>query len=690
MAAKLPNIQELNTLNFSLGIRAKEINDNFDLIRYWIEAERLRIGGWGLVEGFELTKDIQRYSTAEGWKYWNATIHVGAGILINEQGQEVHVAEHTENCMPPRYTPVREVVKADAYGLLNIKYPVYSKSFHHVAYYIPEEDQQELDPGEIVIKIRDTETQLGLYTDIEWIAGNQIKLTSNWANQEFDLAYDYSDDRIDGIFVKHDGSRYIMELGIISTSPSEEKVQDYLTNGWYLVGFAYWHIGREVDVEFFTADRTLRRVYVNKNNILYLNGKPYSEKTVIYFEEPDPPQENDLWYDVEREILYIWRPRNGKYQWIPVNDLARTITNTYTFHKNENPEDLQTFLFESCPELNFMPGRNQLMIIIDQVVIMQDQYDELYSEGGENHYSGYGFRLKYPLERPSIVEVRVQHSLNTRYDEEDMFQHNWLFREEGEYVVADTDTGVLYDMKCTYASGQKETEIYKNGLRLMPGVHYAEVRYEDEQDADEEGQQCGYIRLLQPPEIGDVISFRVLRQVTGFADLKAAFHDYETRLMECEQALFNPIEADTGVDQPLIAGIKQNIGDLQAHVTNILARLADAEDTVTSMEDNKMDTDTVFDENYLDNTVRKGIINGKIEMNLQTNSSSIFLEDVSPDDFLTIAYIKNNLSDPILLLRERYDYSLAETEGGSYLHLAGKWLNDAQASVYITGLRLGV
>ena len=57
VAAVPPRIYELNTLDFSLGIRAGEINDNFDLLRYWIEAERLRVGGWGIVEGFELSKD---------------------------------------------------------------------------------------------------------------------------------------------------------------------------------------------------------------------------------------------------------------------------------------------------------------------------------------------------------------------------------------------------------------------------------------------------------------------------------------------------------------------------------------------------------------------------------------------------------------------------------------------------------
>jgi hypothetical protein len=89
-----------------------------------------------------------------------------------------------------------------------------------------------------------------------------------------------------------------------------------------------------------------RPVFVDKHNILYLNGKPYKEKTVIYFVEPSPPQENDLWYCLEDEILYIWRPdENGEYSWQPVNDLARGIMATHLFPEEENPDDLQTFDF---------------------------------------------------------------------------------------------------------------------------------------------------------------------------------------------------------------------------------------------------------------------------------------------------------------------------------------------------------
>ena len=68
-------ITKLNELDFSPGIRASDINENFELLKRWIEEERLRVSGWGIVEGFEFSKNLD-----------NFTVSVGEGILINKNG----------------------------------------------------------------------------------------------------------------------------------------------------------------------------------------------------------------------------------------------------------------------------------------------------------------------------------------------------------------------------------------------------------------------------------------------------------------------------------------------------------------------------------------------------------------------------------------------------------------------------
>ena len=68
-------IHQLINLDFTPGIKAKYINDNFELIKKWITNERLRIGGWGLVEGFDITTDDK-----------NFTVDISEGIFINREG----------------------------------------------------------------------------------------------------------------------------------------------------------------------------------------------------------------------------------------------------------------------------------------------------------------------------------------------------------------------------------------------------------------------------------------------------------------------------------------------------------------------------------------------------------------------------------------------------------------------------
>ena len=130
MAVIEPTKYELNTLNFSLGIRAKEINENFDLVRYWIEAERLRTAGWGLVEGFELSRDLSDLT--------RLTIHVESGILINQKGQEIHVPAKTFPSNPISRREVCDIVTSTADGVLKLTYPVFADTWHRVVLYSPE------------------------------------------------------------------------------------------------------------------------------------------------------------------------------------------------------------------------------------------------------------------------------------------------------------------------------------------------------------------------------------------------------------------------------------------------------------------------------------------------------------------------------------------------------------------------
>ena len=670
MAAIEPKIYKLNTLDFSLGIRAEEINDNFDLIRYWIEAERLRTGGWGLVEGFELTRDLS-----------NFTIHVDKGILINEHGAEIHVNEHTFGPIPISFRAVRDVVTSDENGKVILSYPVYINALKHVIVYAPEfgvsEDEKDKISNEIQIVETDTGRELKLDRDIVYIAETEIQLTPQWANTEFRIDYNYAADRIDAVFVKKDGSEYMdpMPTGIISTSPSQEVVQDYFANGWYLIGFAYWHVGQEIDVEFFTGDRTLRKVFVDKNNILYLNGKPYKEKTVIYFVEPDPPQENDLWFNVEDEVLYIWRPDEyGVYGWLPVNDLSRSMASVHQFSEGENPDDLRTFDFSAYPELMFIPGQHQVTVIVDQIVLMQDQYIELYPEGGEGLPCGTGIQLVHPLERPSIVEIRVRHNINTSRKKIDLFPHEAFYGASGSYTVTDPAESI-FTVKCQYEYLSSQIEVYRNGLSLVEGTDYQGILLNGNV-ANTKGQLCDRIQIASL-QVNDVIAYRILRPVASYTNLQSIIQQYEDELNDCEARVTEAVTA--------LAETKTELEDVQATLAD---RITGAEGTIEVLQETALTAPV--QPASLDSSITSGIVTGTINLQINTDATSLFLNNVKPTDFITVAYAPDAESDLILLSALRNDYTIVATNGGSLLKLASRWLDDATAKVYITGIRIGV
>ena len=61
-------------LNFAPGIKAKDINYNFDVTHDWIKRERRRVGGPGIVDGFDLSADLATF-----------TVKVSSGTIIKKE-----------------------------------------------------------------------------------------------------------------------------------------------------------------------------------------------------------------------------------------------------------------------------------------------------------------------------------------------------------------------------------------------------------------------------------------------------------------------------------------------------------------------------------------------------------------------------------------------------------------------------
>ena len=69
---------KLEILDFTSSIRSESINYNFSIVEEWIERERLRTGGWGIAEGFDMSYPDNDFC-----------IHITEGVLITKEGKEL-------------------------------------------------------------------------------------------------------------------------------------------------------------------------------------------------------------------------------------------------------------------------------------------------------------------------------------------------------------------------------------------------------------------------------------------------------------------------------------------------------------------------------------------------------------------------------------------------------------------------
>lgn len=656
-------INKLNILDFSPGIRAEFINQNFDLIRRWIEAERLRIGGWGLVEGFELSKDLSDFS-----------VICTDGVLINEDGEEVKVTGTKFKVGPPTYRNVVEEHVVDETGAIFLQYSPYSNVEKHTIIYDPPQ-YAKLDLDEIYITDPETALRLTL-KDIRFIDENLIIVNSEYAGKKLRVNYLYANDRIDGILLKKDGSEFIYEMGIISTSPSQQVIQDYLEAGYYLIGFAYWHIGKEIDVEFITGDRSLRPIFVDKNGNIYLNGVLYTGEHLIYFVKPEFPKENQLWYDIETDILYIYRPdANGDYSWIPVNDLSRFNREYNVFTEDENPKDLRTFTFEDKANLRFVPGHNQLTIVIDQVVIMRDQFEELSDDSiyDEDACTGYGFRLKNPLERPSVVEVYVDQSVSTKANGLELFPHVAAFIDIESIDVNGALTRI--DLNSEYEIGNHQLEVWLNGHYLRAQEEFSEMT-KDYKDVsiDNYGQLSNAFRINIPLQAGNVITYKVTRQMATYDNLRKVTDALNKKVDDAVADLNETKEA-----------LEVVIEETSTTVDDLKIRVKGNEDNIAALEEKKISEVTLKN---LTNEVNSKIIRGATSFIQNLTSNIIELPTIRITDFFSLYYI-SSMTERVILIKNE-DYVVTEKGDGVSIELDTKWIGDENAKIYIEALLVGM
>jgi hypothetical protein len=651
--------KELKRLDFSPGIKADDINFNFDLVHAWLERERLRTAGHGLVEGFDMTANLRDF-----------TITVGTGMLINETGEEIEVPPSTFRVGAPDSIDISEEVIPDNEGAIKLKFVPYSPTKFGFIFYNPPTDSSYPAREEFHI----TDVDSGSRVPILSVIGQDVVVNAtNWAGHKLRINYKYSRNRIDSIMLHKDGT-YAYQKGIMSTSPSHVDLGDY--PDYRAIGIVYWEIDRTVSVQFFDTYRTYRKVYVDKQNRLYLNGKLYKESQEIFFVEPEAPQVNDLWYDHTTNMLMIWKEQDGDFGWVVVNDVSTVpIRQMKMWTPTDFPADAQTFLFrEDELNLHFIPDSNALEIVIDQAVVMSDQFTEIVLPSDKSYLSnGIGFKLKTPLDKATFVQVTVNHSVRSAPLRE-TFQRAAIFITENFVSYNTLNTAKIFTTEIPYVMGEQQLEVFIEGKRLQRGIDFLEmVNASTTAAAGNRGEMSNTFKVLKTIASGEAVTHKITRQVWSFDHLDQMVHDIEDKaddaLDKCAQLRTDLTNLNTNVATQFTA--------INSQVAAINSKVADLNIFVKKTDRLVM--------NNIPTTALAGMMAGSFNV-VKSTTGDILLTDTKLSDFVLVFYVSATMNR--ILMRDM-EYT-TQTAGSDVRISLQPDLVSSGASLYITGIKFGL
>ena len=650
---------KLTILDFTKGIRSSEINHNFSIIKGWMERERLRSCGWGVVEGFEFSYPNNDF-----------VVNIGEGTFINSRGEEVFIDQAKIKCDAPRHTEYSEILQVSDDGKIKLKYRPYSPKKFGVMHYLPPDYITKPDPDELtIIDSNDTTTKIRPISVVD----NTVTISAtDFGGHTVKVNYYYCDDRIDAFLLDSDG-RYHKETGILSTNPSKTNID--LTD-MYIIGFAHWIISDDISVEFIVDGRTYRKVYVDKNNVLYLNGKIYKDPKWIYFEIPDSPEENDVYYDKKNNALMIYI--NG--EWVVMNDFTTSsLRSLKMWNENECPADLQTFMFADDElDLRFIP--NCLEIIIDQQVLMADQYTEIIQHGAKSYLSaGIGFRLNEPLDRATVVQCTVNHNIKNG-PLTNVFQRAAIFTYENSIIYSEANVNKLFECQLDYVTNSSQLEVFVNGHRLIRDIDFWELK-SDGSTKTNDNENTTYFKIIRNLNAGDVVLYKISRYVWSYDQLNLMMQDIENT---AKQALTTANENVVKIDN-----INTNVADLENNINQRIEYLENQLNTLSSSCRYKNDKITIND---IDDTIKSKLVENfetVVFSAIETVTGAATIPNLTDKDILYINYINGDITTK-LIEGENADYIVVhnKTDNTAQIVLRPELIADS-ANIIIDIIRIG-
>lgn len=374
--------KKMQLIDFSQGIKSSEIQHNFDVVQYQIDKERISVAGAGISYGLGFTvKDF--------------TLTINEGCLINNKGQEVYIDSTTIEVQKPIL-----IEKIERELVVNQYNRVYLSETPYAPNRLTVSENVDIKLAGISINRSGTEDTVPL-ASVEGKVLNLKPIVGTLEGMLVDVKYYYTYKRRDVVYIDNEFKIQYRE-GITSPSPSIPALDK--SEYSYILGYVEVN-GHTVDaltnkikasMKIIKEFKSIRNVYSDENNKLYLCGTPFESLKVIHLVEPSDPEENTFWYDLSTNRLKIWR-----------------ATDTYTFVKEytvETSDPNAEHKFRT--DIPYLYRAGQLSVYVNGKLLGSTQYKEGTDLTPAQQREGYIFSSEFQvvskLERGDKVSYRIE------------------------------------------------------------------------------------------------------------------------------------------------------------------------------------------------------------------------------------------------------------------------------------------
>lgn len=407
-------------------------------------------------------------------------------------------------------------------------------------------------------------------------------------------------------------------------------------------------------------------------------------------------------------IKYVINKYDGYEEWVPANAKSYVPCEerflwTDEMIRNEEMDfghDFQHFFFNAETNRNmlYVPNSNSLEVMIDQIPLHSDQYEELTiydaivgkdSEWIRNqlmNYYGYvdnfdpdkvheeyenvgiGFKLNAPLDKAVFIEAKVTQRVNTAPLGR-RFQRSATFVNEQSIAYSSQFENII-KTTTPYRYGENQLEVYLNGRKLNKDIEFREVMDKNTL----KGSNIQSFELLSNSFVkdGDIINYKITTSIYSYDHLDGLLSTFDRRISDAEKSINDTLDV---VNQKITY-----IDDKIEVIDDKLEELQGIEGSLDSKYIKK--SDRIGREN-----LQPSIFGGIAEKSFyETYSVSTVPQNIdvtnvcSPTDFVILYNTTGNR-----ILQRGSDFEIEESGGSIILRVTS--MSAENSTLYLTGIK---